>query len=90
MKVFRYATTTHLHGNNTEIQWVLPFHKILLPLESMRVQAFTTQSFSYDFMQNRNEIIVSNFPNITLWIEKERFEWPSWCDVHNNGLAPFK
>jgi hypothetical protein len=41
-------------------------------------------------MQDKDGRIVASFPNITPWIEKERFEWPSWCDVHNNGLTPFK
>jgi hypothetical protein len=71
-----------------EIQWVLTFCKILLPLVLRKLQAFTTQAISWDFLQNKNERITTNLPNNALWTRKKGFEWPNLYNVHNNALPP--
>ncbi len=39
-----YSIATRLHGNNMEIQWVLTFCKILLPMVSKKVASFYNSS----------------------------------------------
>jgi hypothetical protein len=54
------------------------------------LQAFTIQALSWDFLQTKNEWIVTNLPNGALWTKKKMFEWLNLYNVHNIALPPNK
>jgi hypothetical protein len=71
-----------------EIQWVLTFCKILLPLVSKKVASFYNSNSFLGLLANKNERITTNLLDTALWTKKKGFEWPNLYDAHNNALPP--
>jgi hypothetical protein len=66
----------------------LTFCKILLPLVFKKVASFYNSNVSWDFLQNKNERITTNFLDSALWTKKKGLESRNLYNVHNNALPP--